>query len=81
MVKVTSIGHFVGGFIAALVGYYLNPGLAAIATALFIIYELDEDWHISDEAFRDIREYIIGFFAACIALLMARVTGVMAHGA
>jgi len=37
---------------------------------VFILYELDEDWPISDQAFRDIREYLIGLFTGAIGLAL-----------
>jgi len=69
--KITSLAHYIGGLIAALVGCYY-PALSALATLLFIVYEVDEDWHLNDKAFRDIREYLIGFFAGIILLLGVR---------
>ena len=65
--KITSLAHYIGGLLAALTGKFY-PVLAVIATVLFIIYELDEDWHLNDKAFRDIREYLIGFFVGLILL-------------
>jgi len=36
---------------------------------LFIVYEVDEDWHLSDEAFRDILEFTIGLYITSLVVL------------
>lgn len=64
-----SAAHFAGGFLAALAAR-VEPVLAVVATALFVIYELDQDWHLHDKAYKDIREYMVGFFAALAAMLL-----------
>ena len=69
-VKLTSLAHYYGGFLSGLCCLF-NPVLSVLATGVFLIYELDEDWHISDEAFRDIREYLLGLFAAMIAVVVS----------
>ena len=69
---VTGVGHFVGGVLTALAACLLNPALAAVMFACFIIYELDEDWHIKDKAYRDIKVYAVGLFGAVAALLGVR---------
>ncbi len=66
---VTGVGHFVGGVLTALAAYFLSPALAAIMFACFIIYEIDEDWHIKDKAYRDIRVYAVGLFGAVAFLI------------
>ena len=39
---------------------------------VFIIYELNEDWHISDSAFIDILFYAIGLYTAAVILILVR---------
>lgn len=51
-----------GGLVAPIVGVLLFVG--------FMIYELNEDWHISDQAFRDILEYCIGMYACVFVVLL-----------
>ena len=54
--------HFLAGLItglAALLGYGI---LAALLFLVFIIYELDQDWHIKDKAYKDIRAYAAGLY-------------------
>jgi len=67
--KLTSIAHYVAGAITA-IATTANPIAAIIGFLGFMIYELDEDWHLSDKAFRDIKEFMIGFYVA-LALLLA----------
>ena len=68
--KLTSLAHYLGGFLSGLCCLF-NPVLSVLATVVFIIYELDEDWHISDEAFRDIKEYLLGLFTAMIIVAVS----------
>ena len=64
----TDIAHFIGGLLAAILTVN-HLGLTAFLTSLFLIYEFDESWHINDEAFRDIKIYLIGGFVGAIAIL------------
>lgn len=56
---VTGLAHYLWGFMISIVSAVM-PALAAIMFTGFIIYELDEDWHIKDGAYRDIREMLVG---------------------
>ena len=58
---ITRIIHLSAGIITAL-AIIEHPIMATIATLLFLIYELDEDWHLSDKAFKDILEFAIGYY-------------------
>ena len=70
-IKITSLAHYLGGSIAATLALTI-PTLALLLTAVFVIYELDEKWTISDEAFVDLREYLLGmFFASLVVLVIA----------
>jgi len=51
----------------------INPILPPLAAALFVIYELDEEFRLSDEAYQEIREYLYGASAA-LTLLILKVT-------
>ena len=44
---------------------------SVINTLVFIVYELDEDWKISDYAYKDIREFAIGLAIGEALLLVA----------
>jgi len=68
MLGATDVGHFVGGLLVAFLTVQF-PVLAVLLTVLFIIYEMDESWTINDEAFRDIKIYLLGAFGGGIALL------------
>ncbi len=52
----------------------LNSILSILLFITFLVYELDEDWHISDEAYRDILEYAVGLYAASILLLIQKLS-------
>jgi hypothetical protein len=47
----------------------VNPVLAAIMAVIFIIYELDEDWHLSDNAYKDILQYACGLYCAAVMIM------------
>ena len=61
----TDVAHVIGGVLTA-VASYVNPTLAIMLFASFIIYELDEGWRLSDAAYKDILEYMIGLYAGFI---------------
>lgn len=62
------IAHFVGGLLVILISNVF-PIAAVLLTSLFVIYEMDESWSINDEAFRDIKIYLLGGFLGAIFLL------------
>lgn len=55
------LGHPALGAFTALVGIFVSPVFAVMIFAGFIIYELSEDWRITDFAYYDIRDYLWGF--------------------
>jgi len=59
---ISKLSHVLYGVLTVFVPPYLAP----IFAILFVIYELDEDWHISDEAYRDILDYMIGLSVASV---------------
>jgi len=54
------LAHVVFGILTVLAAAYVHPVVSAIMFLTFIIYELDEEWHLEDESYEDIREYGIG---------------------
>ena len=71
MVKLTSLAHVVAGVLTS-VASFLNPTLAVLMFVGFIIYELNEDWHLSDESFQDILEYLIGLYGGFTSLIFVK---------
>ena len=61
--------HFIGGVITALAAIKA-PVLGFIMAIVFLVYELNEDWHIRDEAFKDIRAYLVGLFITALAYIL-----------
>jgi hypothetical protein len=70
--NIGDIAHIVAGLIASL-ATFINPVAGVLATALFIIYELDEEWHIRDESYRDILEFAVGYYVGIITKLVGMV--------
>ncbi len=62
-ILIYKITHFLAGFLTACVSQ-INAVLSVLMFLIFIIYELDEDWHLSDQAYIDIRDYAAGLYAA-----------------
>ena len=67
--KITDVGHFLGGVLVAYLTY-ANPLIAVLITALFCLYELDETWHIQDESFVDIRNFLLGVILGAIVYII-----------
>ncbi|RLE86796.1 MAG: hypothetical protein DRJ67_06325 [Thermoprotei archaeon] len=65
---VTQIAHFIGGCITAIASVG-HPLLSILLFLSFIIYEVNEDWSLSDGAYKDILVYTLGLYIAAIFLL------------
>jgi hypothetical protein len=65
----TKIAHIFFGFISTLASL-INPALTVTSAALFVIYELDEEFRLNDEAYQEIREYLYGTSAALTLLIL-----------
>jgi len=64
----TKLGHAVFGLLSAL-SVLVHPVLTVLAFLLFVIYELNEEWHLHDEMYEELREFGYGFSVGlCIML-------------
>jgi len=68
MLKATDLAHILYGILTVFAPIHIAP----IMAALFVIYELDEEWHLNDEAYRDISEYMLGIAIGVILWLILR---------
>ena len=75
-VGLTDVTHVLAGVLTSIASF-LNPTLAILTFVGFIIYELDESWHLSDQAFQDILEYLIGLYGGFISLLLSKALGLV----
>ena len=66
--KLAQVFHLLAGVITVATIIYLSPVVGTLMFIVFIIYELNEDWHISDSAFIDILFYAIGLYVAALML-------------
>jgi len=66
--------HFVGGLLTGLAAAF-NPVLAVLMFTAFIVYEINEDWHLRDQAFKDIRAYAAGLYMVAAAGVVAWLLG------
>lgn len=71
MIKYRNAAHYLVGILVAL-SSLVNWVLPLIGTVFFLTYELDEDWHLYDQAYHDILEAMIGFFIAVSGLIIWR---------
>ena len=71
MIKYTSVAHYIAGSITAL-SYMAHWILVPCGMIIFLFYEVDEDYHISDQAFIDIREFMVAYFITCAGLIIWR---------
>ena len=51
--------HYLWGILISIVAL-VSPTLSVLMFTGFIIYELDEEWHIKDKSYADIREMLVG---------------------
>jgi hypothetical protein len=70
-----TVAHVVAGFLAALATVWY-PVLGVVATLLFLVYELDEQWHLSDVAYEQILEYSIGYYLGITVAITLKILGI-----
>ena len=64
--------HLIGGFIDGLL-FPIHPVYATVIAMMFVIYELNEDKHIHDGAYRDIVWFLVGLYMAAPLVITASV--------
>jgi len=68
----TFLSHFFAGVITIL-SVLVHPVLPIILLFIFTVYEVDEDYHLSDKAFVDIRQFGYGAFLTSLILIILKV--------
>jgi hypothetical protein len=63
--------HFFAGVLTAYTSFY-NIVLSILMFIAFMLYELDEDWHIRDQAYKDILVYAIGLYMYAFAHILIK---------
>jgi hypothetical protein len=63
------VAHVVYGLLSAL-AVRVNPVLTVVMAAVFIIYELDEEWRLNDVAYEELREFMLGFSIGVVVMLI-----------
>ena len=61
------------GVLTALVSS-IYPLLSVINTAIFVIYELDQEWNLKDTAYEEMLEFLLGLCIGEIALLSLHIS-------
>jgi len=67
---IATISHFTFGILSSL-SVLISPILPVISTALFVLYEMDQEWKLDDTAYQEIREFSAGFGLGIVLLLSA----------
>ncbi len=71
MWRYRNAAHYLAGIIVAL-SSTVNWVLPLVGFGSFMVYEIDEDWHLYDQSYQDILEFMIGFFIACVGMIAWR---------
>ena len=74
MWRYRNAAHYLAGILSAM-SIEVHWCIVLGGIALFLAYEVNEDWHLSDKAFHDILEFMIGFFVAAGGLIAWRFIG------
>jgi hypothetical protein len=69
------VAHVAAGFLAALATIWY-PALGVVATLLFLVYELDEQWRLSDVAYEQILEYSVGYYLGIAVAITMKILGI-----
>lgn len=69
--------HIPVGLATVFLGYFVGWWLAVIFDTSFIVYELNQDWHISDMAFVDIKGHCWGLFLGGVILSVLKILGIV----
>ena len=71
----TFLSHFLSGTITVL-SVLVSPILTVILFITFALYEVDEDYHLSDKAFIDIRQFGYGAFLTSVILIILHLVSI-----
>jgi p-aminobenzoyl-glutamate transporter AbgT len=66
---ITKLAHATFGILTSLISI-ISPILPFINLIIFTVYELDEEWHLEDESYKDILEFAVGLAIGEIILLI-----------
>jgi len=69
----TDLAHIAFGILTVLAVVYVHPVVSVIMFLTFIIYELNEEWHLEDESYEDIREYGIGLGIGTLIMVVVTI--------
>jgi len=74
-----TLAHIVFGFLAS-VSVLISPVLTVVNFLIFLVYELDQEWTISDNAYQELREYGFGFGLGTIVMLITLLNKIYVGG-
>jgi hypothetical protein len=67
-----TLAHSTFGLLSSL-SVIVSPVLTVISFLIFIIYELDEQWRISDTGYIEILQFGVGFGVGMVILLALKI--------
>jgi len=68
--------HIPVGLVTLVIGFFAW-WVGAIFALGFVFYELNEDWHLSDGAWQDIKGFLWGLGIGGVAIFLLELMGVM----
>lgn len=71
MWRYRNAAHYLLGMLAV-EGSLVHWTIPLVLTSLFLVYEVNEDWHIKDRAYHDVLECLIGAALAAARLILWR---------
>jgi hypothetical protein len=74
-----SLAHITFGFLAS-VSVLISPVLTVVNFLIFFVYEMDQQWTISDEAYQELREYGFGFGLGVVVMLITLLSKIYIGG-
>jgi hypothetical protein len=74
-----SLAHITFGFLAS-VSVLISPVLTVVNFLIFLVYEMDQEWTISDEAYQELREYGFGFGLGVVVMLITLLSKIYIGG-
>jgi len=69
--------HIPLGLLTVIFGYWVGWWLAIVFAAGFWLYEVNEDYHISDEAWKDLKGFLWGCGIAGIIMVGLKLGGIV----
>jgi len=68
---VAALAHFAFGLLSCL-SVIVSPVLTVLGVVLFLLYEFDQEWRMSDAAYEEIRVFSVGFGVGMALMILGK---------